>query len=86
MFDDRLKQLNRLIVEHYQPTICDESSNGKGERWTWGDIESLGYGTTSRARGWNSDDCRLNRWYTGPAEIRLQPWNLVMRKGDVYSD
>lgn len=82
----RLEKLKQLIENDEKPVVYDMSNSGWDDVWTWGDIESLGFGKTGRTLNWHCDSLLLSRTYTGPNSIVLNPHNMVMSKGMIYSD
>lgn len=51
----------------------------------WGDLEVIGYGTTTRYYDEQNDQMLLTRHYNGPGKIVLHPGHIMV-KGDYKED
>jgi hypothetical protein len=82
--------LKHLIDSGATPTIVDATfiydSNEANIPFHWGDIEQLGYGSTSRAYC-STDNIVITRNYHGPGQILIKrSTSILMKRGDQVSD
>ena len=83
-------RLKNMIDSGNVPVVVDASMIWNEDEtkipFHWGDLEAIGYGSTSRYYDRMHDELLLTRYYKGPGEIRLLPGEIKMKKGDYKED
>lgn len=88
--NERQKRLKESIDNNMSPIVVDatfiHNINENDIPFHWGDIEAIGYGSTSRYYDPQYDEIEISRNYTGPHTIVLSPTNFMMKTGDKKTD